>query len=270
MNESEMSSMGKKLTEEQIKFYNENGYLSNIPPVFNADEVRELNEGFIKLKSMLYDGEIPSDIQQWHRTSRWIYDICTHPAILDYVEDILGPNFFLWANEFITKAPHSPKTVPWHQDAYYWATSSNTVTVWLAFEDVDEANGAMKVIPGTHKDGIIKHKIADEDSILSFELESGSYSEESAVSICIPAGGFSLHDDAIIHGSPANISDRWRIGFVSRYSSTDVKADLSKNPDFKAYMVRGVDEYHHNPLGTVPTELFARPEASTRRIRKTK
>lgn len=255
-----------RLSAEQQKDYAEKGFLPALPAVFDS---ADLMDGFQKIKTMLVDDEGPSDVINWHRTSRWLYDLCTHPDVLNCVEDLLGPDIILWGSEFITKEPRSPKTVPWHQDAYYWPLSPhNSVTIWLAFSDVDEANGAMKVIPGTHQGGIIKHKIANESSILSFELEDGAYSEADAVTLEIPGGGFTIHDDAIIHGSAANVSDRWRIGFVIRYSSIDVKCDLSRNPDFLAYLVRGSDSYKHNPMGTAPTEPFARP-AYKRRIRKT-
>jgi len=255
-----------RLSDDQKRFYTENGYLTGLPPVFDP---AELMAGFEKIKGMLVQDEEPSDIIHWHRCSRWLYDLCANPDILNCVEDLLGPDIILWGSEFIVKAPRSEKTVPWHQDAYYWPLSPhNSVTIWLAFGDVDEENGAMKVIPGTHRGGIIKHRIANESSMLSFELESGTYSEADAVTLTIPAGGFTIHDDALIHGSPANLSDRWRIGFVIRYSSTDVKCDLSKNPDFVAYLVRGKDEYKHNPMGIPPTESFARPPYR-KRVRKT-
>ncbi|RAV23202.1 phytanoyl-CoA dioxygenase family protein [Paenibacillus contaminans] len=257
-----------RLTREQQESYKSEGYLIGMPAIFNEKEVEQLRAGYKRTLDMLNEDETPSDIIGWHQTSRWQYDICSHPQILDYVEDLLGPDFYLWGSEFITKSPRSGKVVPWHQDSYYWPLSPHhSVTVWLAFTDVDEGNGAMKVIPGSHKGGLVQHKIADEASILSFQLEDGTFREDSAVTLSIPAGGISLHDDAIIHGSPANPSDRWRIGYVIRYSSTDVKCDLEKNPKFKAYLMRGEDRYRHNPQGDIPTDDFARPEFS-KRIRK--
>ena len=74
----------------------------------------------------------------------------------------------------------------------------------------------------------------------------------------------SLHDDAIAHGSGPNNSDRRRVGFTMRFSSTDVKCDLNVWPTFAAHLVRGVDEYNYNPVGKIPTEFDApdcmRPE----------
>ncbi|OCT12211.1 hypothetical protein A8709_30680 [Paenibacillus pectinilyticus] len=257
-----------KLTAEQQQFYEDQGYLLGLPVIFVGEEMKQLQEGYAQIVSLLQDDENPSDIMGWHKTSRWLYDICAHPQILTYVEGVLGEDFYLAASEFITKSPHSDKTVPWHQDSYYWSTAlNNTVTVWLAFTDVDEANGAMKVIPGTHKAGIIQHKIAGDDAILSFELEQGTFSEKDAVSMVIPAGGISMHVDSLIHGSGVNSSDRWRIGFVIRYSKTMVKWDPNVYPNYQLYMMRGKDEYQYHPQGEVPTASFGRP-AYAKRIRK--
>lgn len=266
----------RRLTEEQTQFYRTNGYLTGLPPIYDADGVKELNEGFVRLKSMLQEGESTSDIVNWHQTSQWLYDICIQPQILNYVEDILGPDFFMWNTEFITKSPRSEKIVAWHQDAYNWPLyPRHSVTVWLAFTDVDEANGAMRVIPGTHQGGMMRHGLSVEESVNSFELDTGSFPVDSAVSLLIPAGGISLHDDAMIHGSPANVSDRWRISYIIRYSSAEVKYDLGKflgkeapvTAGFHTYWMRGVDKYNHNPRGPMPTEPFGRPEFYTRRKR---
>jgi ectoine hydroxylase-related dioxygenase (phytanoyl-CoA dioxygenase family) len=78
------------------------------------------------------------------------------------------------------------------------------------------------------------------------------------VSFNLKAGQISIHDDKLVHGSPANNSDRRRAGLTIRYSSTIVKCDLTVNPYFKTYLCRGVDEYKHNPVGTVPTQKYAR------------
>ncbi len=184
-----------------------------------------------------------------------------NPKIHDLVEDILGPNFYCWASSFFIKDPFTSSTVGWHQDAYYWPMHPhNSVTVWLAFDDVDEENGGMKVIPGSHLHGVIKHRRSQQtNSVLTLELESGTFSESDAIQFKLKAGQISLHDDRCVHSSPANLSSRRRAGLTIRYSGTNVKNDLSVNPNFKAYLCRGVDEYHHNPAGLPPTERFARP-----------
>ena len=248
-----------ELTEEQKRFYAENGYLCGLPPVFTPEEMNQLNEEFKNLLALLEPDEKMHHMREWHMESKWLYDICAHPQILNYVEGILGPNFYMWGSEFFGKEPRSNTRVAWHQDAYYWPLSPHhSVTVWLAFTDVDIENGAMQVIPGTHNKGLIKHRRVDDNSILTLELEEGTFNAADAVTINLKAGEISLHDDNIVHGSPPNVSDRWRIGLTIRYSGTHVKCDLTKGPKFKQYMMRGVDEYRHNPYGTIPTQTFGR------------
>ncbi|MEO6829699.1 MAG: phytanoyl-CoA dioxygenase family protein, partial [Acidobacteriaceae bacterium] len=211
---------------------------------------------------LLHPGETAQDIREWHETSRWLFDICMNPKIHDLVEGILGSDFYLWASNFFIKEPRTKETVGWHQDAYYWPMAPhNSVTVWLAFSDVDEENGAMRIVPGSHKAGVIKHnRSTATDSVLTLELEKGSFREDTAVSMRLRAGEVSLHDDAAVHGSPANPSERRRAGLTMRFSGTNVKNDLGVNPHFKTYLCRGVDRFKFNPVGIVPTEKFARPD----------
>ena len=115
-------------------------------------------------------------------------------------------------------------------------------------------------IPRSHKAGLLQHKRSVQtDSILTLELESGTFSEADAVQFKLKAGQVSLHDDRAVHGSPGNPSSRRRAGLTIRYSGTNVKNDLSVNPYFKAYLCRGVDEFHYNPVGVPPAQRFARP-----------
>jgi ectoine hydroxylase-related dioxygenase (phytanoyl-CoA dioxygenase family) len=254
--------MGKRLTDQQVASYRKNGFLIGLPPVFSPKQVQAMNAGLEELMKLLLPGEDAKEIREWHESSRFLYDICTNPVILDYVEDILGPDFYLWGSNFFIKPPRSSSTVGWHQDTYYWPLEPKiSATVWIAFEDVDEQNAAMKVIPGSHVAGLMKHsRSTDTDSVLTLELESGQFREDSAVSLNLKAGQVSIHDDKIVHGSPANRSDRRRAGLTVRYSSTIVKCDLSVNPYFTTYLCRGVDRYKHNPVGTVPVQRFGRLE----------
>jgi len=254
--------MGKKLTEAQKKFYHDNGYMIGLPTVFTPEQVKGLNLGLDELLKLLRPGEDAKEIREWHESSRFLYDICTNSTILDYVEDILGPDFYLWGSNFFIKPPRSNSTVGWHQDTYYWPLEPKiSTTIWVAFEDVDEQNAAMQVIPGSHKAGLLKHsRSSDTDSVLTLECEGGQFREDAAVSFNIKAGGISIHNDKLVHGSPANKSDRRRAGLTIRYSTTEVKCDLSVNPHFTTYLCRGVDRYKHNPVGVVPTQQYARLE----------
>jgi hypothetical protein len=137
----------KRLSETQKAFFAKNGYLIGLPPTFAPEEVRQMNTGLEELLKLLHPGEDSKEIREWHESSRFLFDICMNETILDYVEDLLSP-FYLWASNFFIKEPHSKSTVGWHQDAYYWPLEPHeSLTVWIAMDDVDEENAAMQVIP---------------------------------------------------------------------------------------------------------------------------
>ena len=129
------------LTADQIAFYHQNGYLLGLPAIYTPAEMQQINAELPNLLALLRPGEGPKDIREWHETSRWLFDLCMHPPILDAVESLIGPDFYLWASNFFIKEPRTTDVVGWHQDAYYWPLAPhNTVTVWLAFLDSTPEN----------------------------------------------------------------------------------------------------------------------------------
>lgn len=250
----------RRLSEQQRTHFEREGFLHGLPAVYPPAGVQGLHEGLRGLLALLRPGESSKEIREWHETSRFLYDICMNPVILDYVEDLLGPDFYLWGSNFFIKEPRSMSTVGWHQDAYYWPLDPHeSLTVWLAFDDSTVANGAMTVVPGSHKAGLLKHiRVRETDSVLMLECERGQFAEDTAVPVTLKAGEVSIHDDKLVHGSPANPSETRRAGLTIRYSRTNVKCDLTINPHFTTYLCRGVDRHNHNPKGTVPVQQFGR------------
>src|SRR5437764_13182895 len=99
------------LSEEQKAFYQRNGYLIGLPPIYTAAEMQQINAGLPNLLALLRPDETAKDIREWHETSTYLYDICMNPKILDLAESILGPNFYLWASSFFIKEPFRTATV---------------------------------------------------------------------------------------------------------------------------------------------------------------
>jgi ectoine hydroxylase-related dioxygenase (phytanoyl-CoA dioxygenase family) len=245
------------LTRQQVEQYHSLGYVKGFP-VFSEGEVARLREEYEKLVRLLPLGKSISRVNWWHKRNRFVYDLCMDRRLLDFAEDILGPNFFLWGSHFFVKEPGDGTIVPWHQDAQYWPLSpQNAVTVYIAFTDCDRENACMRVIPGSHRGRLRHHTSGDGRYILQQEIDVEEIDLPAAVDLELKAGEISLHHDGIAHGSGPNLSDRPRVGFTMRFSSTDVKCDLSVWPNFQAFLARGVDEYHHNPAGIPPTGFDA-------------
>lgn len=244
----------RRLSEAEKAQYARDGYVKNLP-VFAPDGVVALQAFFNEMAGRLPGGVDISRVNMWHKASRKFYDLCRTPAILDYVEDLIGPDFFQWGGQFFVKYPHDGSAVPWHQDAQYWPLSPRrTVTVWLAIYDTDAGNAAMQVVRGSHLQGSFRHHVNDAPHlVLEQEADADQIDADNIVTLDLKAGEISLHDDGLLHGSGANLSDRVRCGLTMRFCPTEVKCDLSVWPTFEAYMARGVDQYRHNPSGPVPT-----------------
>ena len=134
-----------RLTQSQVQFFKENGYLIGLPPVYSSGGSGGAERRLPGDCEIPAPGEDDKEIREWHESSRFLYDICVHPQILDYVEDLLGHQLLPLGIQFFSKAPRHPSVVGWHQDAYYWPLSPhNSVTAWLAFTDSDEGNAAMQ------------------------------------------------------------------------------------------------------------------------------
>lgn len=241
-----------------VERFERDGFLHPFTIYEKDAELAWLRAIYWRLRALLPPDTSTQEMKQWHDLDLELWQLGTNPRILDLVEPILGPDFYLWGSQFFSKDPGDLSVAGWHQDAAFWPLSPHrTVTVWLAFEDSDVENGAMQVIPGTHRAGILQHAGEhDEHDVLNMRLERGNFSRSDAVHLCLRAGQVSLHDDNIVHGSAPNESDRLRCGLTLRYSASVVRVDAELAPNFRACFVRGEDRHGHNPLGQPPTDIL--------------
>ena len=174
-----------------------------------------------------------------------------NPIILDHVEDLLGPEIICWATHYFCKDAGDPKIVPWHQDASYWLLSpARTVTVWLAIDDADEENAAMKFLPATHNIGHLEWEKTARAAVLDQEI-IGIDKMGSSIHNTLKAGQFSLHADMLAHGSDANLSSRRRCGLTIRYCPPCV-VPLNRDWAAGAIRCRGSQSIPHWKLNPVP------------------
>ncbi len=249
-----ISAAARRLTPADTNEFNEAGYLQALP-VFDAAAAPQLQKRLRELEALMPPGVPISSVNMWHKANRWAYDLARTPAILDYVEDLIGPDFFQWGGGFFVKYPGEGTFVPWHQDSQYWPLAPRkTVTASLAFYDGTKENGAMQVLRGSHRGGQIPHHdVSGREYMLGQEIDADQIDVRQAVTLELKAGEISLHDEALAHGSGPNQGDAPRAVLTMRFSPTEVKADLGVWPTFESSMARGVDRYRHNPEAKVPS-----------------
>ena len=188
-------------------------------------------------------------------------EIAHWPALLDAVEDILGPDILAWDSAFIVKEPGTSKFVSWHQDLTYWGLDKvdEVVSVWLALSPATVESGTMSMIPGSHRTHAVHRPTADADNILSRGQTVDVAPEDvaRAVPIVLRPGQMSLHHGLVLHASGSNTSADRRIGFNMNLITPAVRQ--TQVTDDTALLLRGADPCGHfrhepRPTGDFSTE----------------
>ena len=241
----------KSLTEADARNYRDLGYCAPVPALARteANHLRAMLEAFEASGSGM-QGAVR---HKPHLLFTWLNDLIRHPRILDAVEDIIGPDILCWGTSFFIKERRDPSYVSWHQDSTYWGLEPpEIVTAWVAFTDSTAANGAMRVIPATHKLDQVPHQdtFAPQNLLSRGQEIMVDVDERKAVMLELAAGEMSLHHVRLIHGSDPNPSDDRRIGFAIRYIPTHVRQVAGSHDS--ATLVRGEDRHHHFQLEQRP------------------
>ena len=242
----------KALSSAAVERYRRDGFYFPVP-VLTPGGARECRRRLEAVEAA-NGGQLGGELRQKpHLLFTWLADLVRHPAILDAVEDVLGPNLLVWSTSFFIKGPRDAAFVSWHQDATYWGLSEpDVVTAWVAFTEATVDNGAMRMVPGSHGEQLVHRDTFAANNLLSRGQEiEVAVDEARGVDIVLRAGEMSLHHVRMVHGSPPNRSDDRRIGFAIRYIPAYVR-QLAGEAD-GAMLVRGVDDFHYYVPERPPT-----------------
>jgi non-haem Fe2+, alpha-ketoglutarate-dependent halogenase len=167
----------------------------------------------------------------------WAYQLATEPAVLDAVEAILGADLLIAGTLIFCKYPHDPAFVAWHQDTFYSNLHlTPSLSAWIALLDSTPENGCLRVVPGSHLQGVLPHQeTGSADNLLKRGEEiQVEVDEAQAADVVLQAGEMSLHHNSIIHGSRSNRSDTKRIGFIVRFVTPEYNLGPQRTPFLRA------------------------------------
>ena len=190
-----------------------------------------------------------------HLDDRTIYELCAHPAVVERVASILGPDVLVWHSRVFHKRSGDPP-IPWHQDGAYWNLEPLvSVSAWIAIERADASNACVEVIPGSHRKPLT-HVPAPGTGRFARQAEPSQVDAQGAVRIELDPGEFFLFDPWLLHSSTANPSGRPRTALSVRYTTPAVTVDVEKLrpsvPGYGVQLVRGCDRDGRNPLARPP------------------
>lgn len=236
------------MTSKQIEQYRTEGYTIH-RQALPEPALARLQSHVDNMLANLPEGQRPEHQDGPHLRDPFLFRMCTHPALLDLVEQFTGPNIVLFSSHLIAKAKGDGLEVPWHQDAEYWNLDPmDVVTLWLAVDQSVAENGCMRVIPGTQTLGPIPHftDAHKEDKVLDRGLDISRFDLNAAVNVELQPGDCSFHTPYIVHSSTPNHSDKRRCGYTMRFMPASTKlirdgAQARYWANHKIFLVRGED-----------------------------
>ena len=169
-----------------------------------------------------------------------VYDqTLRHPKVLDIVEQLIGSGVRYNGHKLNMKYPEFGSPVEWHQDwAFYPHTNDDLLAVGIVIDDMTVENGALMIIPGSHKGPTLDHH---QDGAFIGAVTDPDFAPEGAVPVELKAGGITIHHVRALHGSAPNTSDKSRRLLLFQYCAVDAWP-LKGIPDWDTFndlIIRG-------------------------------
>ena len=233
------------LSKQQLQQYDRDGIVFPIR-VFSRDEVACFLDELESITDYCGEGSLKR-FDNLHLFFDWAHCLVTNDALLNTVEDVLGGDILIYGTLVFYKPPQDSSYVSWHQDSFYSGLHlTPSTSAWIALTPSHRANGCMRVIPRSHKQGSLDHdNVRDDPNLLNKRGEriKMDVDESQAVDVVLRPGEMSLHQATIVHGSNPNASDGPRVGFIVRFVTNQMT-----NPNKALMRVRGKADCSHLPL----------------------
>jgi ectoine hydroxylase-related dioxygenase (phytanoyl-CoA dioxygenase family) len=217
-----------RLSDEQVAFFHEHGYLAGLR-ILSESQVEQLRAELIELMnpehpahSLFYEFHSNEAADQnrtlFHALGAWritagFHDLLWHPQFTVAAAQLLGGAVRFWHDQLFVKPAHHGGCVAWHQDYSYWTRTQPLahLTCWIGLDDSTRENGCLHYVPGSHRwpDLPITGLAGDMEAVqtvLTDELKA----QFKPVAIELKAGECSFHHPRMMHGSYANDSARPR------------------------------------------------------------
>jgi hypothetical protein len=222
-----------RLTEEQVGFFHEYGYVSNIK-LLDEWQIDKLNEELAHLMDPSYPGNslfhqyasnesTDPNFVLFHALGAWritegFHDILWNPAFVMAASQLLGDRAVrFWHDQLFCKPARHGGVVAWHQDYSYWTrtTPLQHLTCWVGLDDATIDNGCLYYVPYSHHWGLLdKPELAGDMEGLMDYLTEEQKAEFKPIPIELKKGHAAFHHPLMVHGSYANKSAAARRAFV--------------------------------------------------------
>ena len=236
------------LTDEQVAFYEEHGYLSGVR-MFDDGQVgrlraelsglmnpehraRRLWYEFHSNESKDPDRVLFHALGAW-RIARGFHDLLWNPRFTVPASQLLGGAVRFWHDQLFCKPARHGGVVAWHQDYSYWTRTTPLahLTCWAGLDDSTRENGCVHYVPGSHRwPDLPRTGLAGDMDAIRSVLTDEQKRQFRPVAIELKVGEASFHHPRMIHGSYANDTDRPRRATVVNVFRDGVRSDSDSPP----------------------------------------
>lgn len=242
-----LTATANGLSRQEVEDFHTNGFLG--PYTLCSPEEMAVIRGRIEQEILTTDGPNKRNREQGrHQDKKLVYDLCSHPAIVERFVHLLGPDLVLWASYFFTKHPGG-KEIPWHQDLNYWPIDPPVnVSAWLAIDECTVENSCVRILPKSHRK-VLQHVKSGDGMAFSEMADTKTVDLSKAVDMVLKPGEFFIFSERTLHQSNANVSNKRRMGMAVRVTVPFVKIYHHQAPLYeghKAIVMHGEDHLKLN------------------------
>ncbi|MBM3478487.1 MAG: phytanoyl-CoA dioxygenase family protein [Alphaproteobacteria bacterium] len=237
--------MPKRLSQAQLDSYRNEGFAFPVD-VLSPEEVRRARAGLEAWEAQSGRPLAYPEKSAAYLLFDWADALAFHPAVLDAVEDLIGPDILVYHSTIFVKEANAPAFVHWHQDgAYFFLEPPEQVTAWIALSEASVRAGCMRIIPGSHRGDWLEHRDdpSPDNMIPRGQGVLGRHGPEDGVLMPLAAGQMSLHHTKALHASGPNANDDRRIGVNISFIPAHVRPLGAPRPS--ALLARGTDQHGH-------------------------
>lgn len=179
-----------------------------------------------------------------HLNNRCVWELLSHPNLVEKAACLLGPHLVLWRTNFQIKPPLSQQedwdtAIPWHQDCAYFQPSPNVIlSAWIAVDEATKANGCMQVLPKSHR-RLYPHIYTPGEDRFRKAADPSTFDPSEAVHIELKPGEFIFFTESTLHFSPPNRSETRRFGITPRLTVPFV--EVGNRAQLNVLMLKGED-----------------------------
>ena len=160
-------------------------------------------------------------IEPFHHLDGRVDRLIDDPRLVDPIRGLLGEvEISLFTDKLNLKRPGEGSRFRWHQDSPYWAHFFPDVerlpNAMLSIDDATEVNGCLRVIPGSHRRGMLPG-LEGEGLLGPLFTDPAHFDESLQLPVAMSAGSLIFFSPSVVHGSEPNRSSEQRKALIFTY-----------------------------------------------------